>query len=96
MLNNAQKRYLKSLAHARKPYIIVGGNGLTPTVLNEIDAAVSHHELIKVRVCAENREQRAELITFICKTLDTELIQRIGHIAILFRRNLETPRVQLP
>jgi RNA-binding protein len=96
MLDNLQKRHLKALAHARKAVLIVGANGLTPAVLDAIDEALKHHELIKVKVNAEDREARAALIEHICTALDSELVQRVGHIATLFRRNPEAPRLQLP
>ena len=96
MLNNAQKRHLKALAHARKPIVIVGDKGLTPAVLDEIGLALDHHELIKVRLNAEDRDARADMIDTIRTTLEAELVQRLGHIATLFRRNPERPRVELP
>ena len=96
MLNNLQKRHLKALAHARKAVLIVGANGLTPAVLGAIDEALKHHELIKVRVNAGDREARAALIEQLCSALASELVQRVGHVATLFRRNPEAPRIQLP
>jgi RNA-binding protein len=95
MLDNLQKRHLKALAHARKAVLIVGANGLTQAVLDAIDEALKHHELIKVKVNAEDREARAALIEHICTALGSELVQRVGHIATLFRRNPEAPRLQL-
>ena len=95
-LTNPQKRYLKALAHARKPVVIVGDSGVTPAVLHEILLALDHHELIKIRVNAEDRESREAMIREICATTEATLIQRIGHIATLFRRNPEAPRIELP
>jgi RNA-binding protein len=95
-LNNPQKRHLKALAHPRKPVVIVGDHGVTPTVLHEIVQALDHHELIKVRVNAADREARDLLIAEICATTSAALVQRIGHIATLFRRNHEAPRIALP
>ncbi len=96
MLDNRQKRYLKTLVHARKPVVIIGDSGLTPAVLNEINLALDHHELIKVRINAEDREGRAQFIEQICQTLKAELVQRVGHVAALFRHNPEIKRIQLP
>jgi RNA-binding protein len=96
MLNSLQKHHLKSLAHAKKPVVIIGSNGLTPPVLNEINAALSHHELIKIRANAETRRVRAEIVKQICELLEAETVQRVGHTATLFRRNHQKPRVHLP
>lgn len=53
-----QKQYLKGLAHSLKPVVMLGQHGLTEGVLAEIDAALAHHELIKVRVAGEDRETK--------------------------------------
>ena len=95
-LSNPQKRHLKALAHPRKPVVLIGDHGLTPTVLHEIIQALDHHELIKIRVSAADRETRDQVITEICMTTSAALIQRIGHIATLFRRNHQAPRIALP
>ncbi len=95
-LTNPQKRYLKTLAHARKPIVIIGDHGLTPAVLHEILLALDHHELIKIRVNAEDRTQREALIEAICAASEATLVQRVGHIATLFRRNAEAPRIEWP
>ncbi|MGB5065492.1 MAG: ribosome assembly RNA-binding protein YhbY [Candidatus Competibacter sp.] len=95
-LTNPQKRHLKALAHHRKPVVIIGDSGITPAVTHEILLALDHHELIKIRVNAEDRETREAMIAEICATTDATLVQRIGHIATLFRRNHETPRIELP
>lgn len=75
---------------------MVGDNGLTLAVLREAGRALAHHELIKIRLNAADREIRAGMIEHLCKTLQAELVQRVGHTATLFRRNPEAPRIQLP
>lgn len=95
-LNEKQKRHLRALGHKLKPVVLTGNAGLTEAVYREIDAALAHHELIKVRVNAEDRGDRDAMITEICDHSEAQLIQRIGHIALLYRRNEERPRIQLP
>ena len=94
-LTNPQKRQLKALAHPRKPVVIIGDNGLTDAVMQEIEIALDHHELIKIRVNAEDRAARDGMILEICAATSAAQIQRIGHIATLFRRNHESPRIAL-
>ena len=95
MLNNRQKHHLKTLAHASRPVVIIGANGLTEAVMQEIDQALRHHELLKIRVNAADRPARLQIITQITTTLAAELVQHVGHVATLFRRNPETPRIAL-
>ena len=93
-LTESQKRHLRKLAHNLKPLVIIGDNGLSESVVNEIDQTLSHHELIKVRVNAMDREERDAMIATMCKALECTLIQRIGHIAVIYRMG-EDPVIRL-
>lgn len=84
-LSEPQKRHLRKLAHNLKPVIIIGNAGFSEGVANELEVTLEHHELIKVRVNAGDREERDTLIEQICATASCNLVQRIGHIAILYR-----------
>jgi RNA-binding protein len=95
MLTNHQKRHLKALAHAIRPVVIIGSNGLTEAVTQEIDHALGHHELLKIRINAADRTARQHIVTQITTRLGTDLVQQIGHVAIVFRRNPEAPRISL-
>lgn len=76
--------------------VIIGAGGLTSAVMHEILLALDHHELIKIRVNTEERETREAMIGEICETAEATLVQRVGHVATLFRRNLDAPRIELP
>lgn len=84
-----RRRTLKARAHHLKPVVIVGHQGLTDAVLAEIDHALKAHELIKVRVNAEDRQSRQAMIGTICQRLGAERVQTLGHIATLYRENPE-------
>ena len=86
-LTSKQKRYLRTVAHPRKPIVIIGGGGLSTAVLNELKLALEHHELVKVRIQAEDRDTRQSIIEHICNALEAELVQRVGHVATLYKRN---------
>lgn len=76
---------LKMQAHKLNPVVIIGGNGLTENVHNEIDAALKAHELIKIRVNALDKEERAEMVAEICDRHDAALVQTIGHVVVIYR-----------
>lgn len=84
-LNNQQKKYLRNLAHPLKPMVMIGEQGLTESVIEELDRTLGHHELIKVRISVGDRDDRDALIKKICKRLDITLAQRIGNIAVCYR-----------
>jgi len=80
------RKFLRAKAHSLKPVVITGQHGITPAVLSEINLALDHHELIKVRVNADQREERQAMIAQICTETAAELIQAIGHIITIYRK----------
>lgn len=90
-----QRQFLRGLAHSLKPVIIIGQQGLTPNVRNEIDQALTCHELIKLRVNAEDRLQRRQLISSIADEAQADLVTTIGHVAVLYRPNPKKHKIQL-
>ena len=95
MLNEKQKKTLRGIAHSRKPIVLLGNAGLTPGVLSALDEALLKHELVKVKVTAADRKERDNIIQQMTEHSGAELIQRIGHIATLFRPNPENPVVTI-
>ena len=84
-LTEKMKRDLRGRGHTLKPVVSIGNAGLSKAVLREIALSLEHHELMKVRIGAADREQRKAIITEICTTSEAELIQAIGHIALIYR-----------
>ena len=95
-LSGHQKRYLRAIAHSLDPVVMVGQKGLTPAVLKEFDGALTHHELVKVKLSDADRDDRAETIEALTEASSAELVQTIGRIACFFRRNSKQPKIELP
>ncbi|MDN4501073.1 ribosome assembly RNA-binding protein YhbY [Alteromonadaceae bacterium BrNp21-10] len=94
-LSNKQKQYLKGLAHSLKPVVQLGSNGLTEGVLAEIELALSHHELIKVKVPTDDREEKSLIMEAIVRETQSIKLQVIGHVIILFRQSDEK-KIDIP
>lgn len=94
-LSANQKRHLRALAHNLKPVVLIGNAGITEGVINEINSSLEHHELIKVRISGVDRDERAGNIESICTQTNSELVNTIGHIAILYRP-AKKPQIKLP
>lgn len=94
-LNKAELRYLRSLAHALKPVVRLGQQGLTDAVSRELDGALEHHELVKVKLSAGEKDARLTQLEALCKSVRAESVQQIGHTATLFRRNTKKPVIEL-
>lgn len=84
-VNEKQKRFLKDQLHTLKPVVMIGNSGLTDAVLAEIEGALAHHELIKVRVNGQERADRKLMLEKIVETTGADLIQIIGHIGGFYR-----------
>lgn len=95
-LTEKQKHYLRGLGHKLSAVVMVGTAGYTQAVRNELDLSLSRHELLKVRISVGDRAARDALIKQLCADSAAQLVQRIGNIALLYRRNPKRPRVTLP
>ena len=81
----ARRRELRAKAHHLHPVVSVGQHGLTPAVIREIDVNLRAHELIKVRLFSEVRDERRALLERICAALDAAPVQQIGKLIVLWR-----------
>jgi len=88
-LSTKQNQQLRSLAHHIKPVIIIGNAGLTEAVVEEIKIAIAHHELIKVKINAGEREERKQIIDNITTECDCHHVQSIGHVGVFYRASKE-------
>ncbi len=81
------RKSLKAKGHALNPVVMVAGKGLADTVLEEIRRGLNDHELIKVKFAVGDRAIKQQLIAEMCATCDCELVQQIGHIALIYKEN---------
>ena len=90
-LTGANRARLKSAAHGLDPVVLVGREGLTPTVVRAVDQALAARELIKVRL-AGGRDERARLAADVAEWAEASLVGTIGRIAILYREHADPAR----
>jgi len=84
-LTPAQRKEKRADAHHLNPVVLIGGEGLTPAVLKEADAALNAHGLIKVRVFSDERETREAMLAALSDQLNAAPIQHIGKLLVLWR-----------
>jgi RNA-binding protein len=84
-MSEQQRRTLRGAAHKLKPVVLLGKASLSDAVLDEVNAALDHHELIKVKVRGGDRDERRLIIDEMAEKTGAELIQTIGQIAVLYR-----------
>ena len=95
-LNDAQRKHLRRLGHDRKAIVLIGQAGLNPNVIAELERALDDHELVKVRARVGDRDARAEILTTLAASTRSELVQRIGNVALFYRRHRAKPGIVLP
>ncbi|PLZ03069.1 RNA-binding protein [Burkholderia sp. WAC0059] len=84
-LSPDQRAELRSAAHALKPVVLVGAEGLTDAVLREIEVHLAAHQLIKIRVFGDERAERVAIYEQICDTLNAAPIQHIGKLLVVWK-----------
>ncbi|RYF55057.1 MAG: YhbY family RNA-binding protein [Comamonadaceae bacterium] len=92
-LTPAQRKVHRAEAHHLDPIVMIGGDGLTPAVQKEADAALNAHGLIKIRVFSDDRLARDAMLTQLANELNAAPIQHIGKLLVLWRPKPEKERV---
>ena len=64
---------------------MVAGKGLTDGVVEETLRALDDHELIKVKFAIGDREIKQQLMKELVETVEAELVQTIGKIALIYK-----------
>lgn len=96
MLTGKQRRFLRAEAHALEPTVMVGKEGLSPTVVEAVRAALLAHELIKVRVLDTAPVERREVSERLPSMVKAELAGLVGRVVILYKRHPQSPKITLP
>ena len=94
-LTSKQIRKLRSLGMAEEAIVMIGKEGVTPTVVASAREAIKKRELIKVRVLQNAPDEPEAAITMLAERADANLVQVIGRNGLLFRRNFDKPRIEL-
>lgn len=84
-----ERKRLRQIGHALQPVVMIGSQGLTDNVVEETLRALNDHELIKVKVVSEDREQRAELINALIERTNASNVQQIGKIVLIYKKSAQ-------
>jgi RNA-binding protein len=95
-LSEKQKKHLRRLAHPLSPVVMLGNAGLTDAVVNELDRALTDHELVKVSARVADRAARNAALEELARRTAAALVQRVGHVGVFYRRSRSLPKVLIP
>lgn len=96
-LGPRQRAHLKSLAHPLKPIAQIGKGGVDEAVVQSLDDAFRHRELLKVKVLEAaplSAKDAAEQLA--ARVSGAKLVQVIGRTIVLYRQHPEKPEIRLP
>ena len=95
-LTGKQKSFLRSMGMTMDPIVNIGKEGITPTVVTAAQEAIKKRELIKVRVLQNCFEEPRDAIETLADRSNANLVQVIARNGLLFRRNFDKPKIELP
>jgi RNA-binding protein len=95
-LSKKQIKFLRAKCHDLKAVIMLGQKGLTDEVLSELDNALVHHELVKIKLSVDDRDARKQMIADICDKTHSQEIQSIGKTLSVYRVNPDKAVIALP
>ena len=95
-LSEKQKKHLRRLAHPLRPVVMLGNAGLTDGVVQEMDRALEDHELVKVSARVAERSARNAALDELAHRTSAELVQRVGHMGLFYRRGRPLAKILLP
>jgi len=88
-MDKNQIKQLKALAHKLKPIVTVGQHGMKDSINDELAIAIDFHQLVKVKISVGDRDVRDTLVDTLAKTHKAELVQKIGNVAVFYKRNFD-------
>ncbi|WEJ61905.1 ribosome assembly RNA-binding protein YhbY [Thiomicrorhabdus lithotrophica] len=89
-LTTNQKKYLRGIAHGLNPMIIIGANGVTESLMAELESTLEHHEILKIKMASADRDDRKQIVDYILEQTGALLVQTIGKICVIYRQSEET------
>lgn len=92
-LTSKQRKYLEKNGVQLKPVVIIGQNGATPALAEQVSTYLECHELIKIKF-NEFKDDKQALSQNICEQCNATLVRIIGNTALIFRQN-ENPEKRI-
>ena len=96
MLTGKQKRYLRSLAHNIDPIFQIGKAGINANMISQIDETLENRELIKIHILQNNFDDKNDLAQTLSQATNSEVVQVIGSMIIIYRESQENKEISLP
>lgn len=96
MLTSKQRAFLRSLAANEQTIVMIGKGGMSDQIIKQADDALRARELIKGKVLETADINSREAAEQIALATVSEVVQVIGSKFVLYRRNNDEPKIELP
>ncbi|MGX0140467.1 ribosome assembly RNA-binding protein YhbY [Staphylococcus hominis] len=96
MLTGKQKRYLRSLAHNIDPIFQIGKAGINDNMISQIDETLENRELIKIHILQNNFDDKNDLAQTLSQATNSEVVQVIGSMIVIYKESQENKEISLP
>lgn len=93
-LTGKQRRHLRSLGHSLNPVVMVGQRGISSNLIENFEAQILAHELIKVKV--HESDEMDEVAQELHDATGAQLAQKIGKMLLFYKPHPENPQISLP
>ncbi|EXI90476.1 MAG: RNA-binding protein [Candidatus Accumulibacter regalis] len=90
-LSSDERRVLRARAHSLQPVVSISQNGLSESVVREVEVNLGSHELIKIRVYNDDRQVREQFLATLCERLEAAPVQHIGKLLVIWRPRADDP-----
>lgn len=80
-----ERRALKARARELEPRVKIGKKGLSKPITDEISRLFEGTDLLKVKIERSIKKEAPEICAAIAEACGCALLQRVGHIAVLYR-----------
>jgi RNA-binding protein len=89
-LTQKQKKFLTGVAHGLNPMIMIGANGVTESLMAELESTLEHHEILKIKMAGADREDRKTIVDYILEQTGAQLVQSIGKTCVIYRKSQDS------
>ena len=85
MITGKQRSYLRKLGQEEEPWVFIGKNDLTDTVVQEVNNLLTARELVKVKIQDTSLLDAKTTANELAEMLNAEYVQAIGRKFVLYR-----------
>ena len=85
MLSSKKRAKIRSIVHEIKPNVMIGKDGITENIIEEIDNILLNKEIAKIKLLNNFDEDIKDVVESLSNKTDSYVISVMGNVIILYR-----------